>query len=371
MKEFLKLLQEKDSLKPFKFLLSATSSFLFLKKESTKGQTHIRDGMDLKRIMITVYLALLPATLMGIFNIGYQAYPYVKFSYTNIFYLDAFLYGCFYFLPLYLLSFLVGGFWEIFFATQRKHEVNEGFLVTSLLFPLTLPPTLPLWQAALGISFAIVVGKEIFGGTGKNIFNPALLGRAFLFFAYPSYMSGDRIWIAADGVTSATSLAKFALNESVTFSSWQAFLGLIPGSIGEVSKLACLLGALYLFITGVASYRIILGSVLGFLFITSIFYFFGSTSFMLIGPWQHFLYGSFCFATIFMATDPVSASFTKLGQWIYGFFIGLIGIIIRVVNPAYPEGFMLAILFMNIFAPLLDYLVLRHNMSWRKKLYEK
>lgn len=371
MKNFLSTLESKLQSSLLKTLLSATLSFLRLKVQENKGPLFIRDGLDLKRVMITVYIALLPATLIGIFNIGYQAYEQEAFQYVSNFYVDCFLFGLKIFLPIYLVSFFVGSFFEVYFAYKRKHEINEGFLITSLLFSLTLPPTIPLWQVALGISFAIVLGKEIFGGTGKNLFNPALLGRSFLFFSYPVAMSGDKIWIVGDGKSGATILGKLLTHQEVVVHKMNAFIGLIPGSIGEVSKIACLLGAAYLIYRRIASYRIIVGSLLGFLFVTILSSLLSKNTMMSFGPLNHFLYGSFCFATVFMATDPVSAALTRTGQWIYGFCIGSLGIIIRIFNPAYPEGFMLAILFMNVFAPLIDFLVLKRNIAWRKRLYEK
>lgn len=371
MKEFLSNIESKLQPSVVKTIFSATLSFLRLKYHENTAPIFIRDGLDLKRVMITVYIALIPATLMGIFNIGYQAYAQEPFQYSSYFYLDCFLFGLKVFLPIYFVSFFVGSFFEVYFAYKRKHEINEGFLITSLLFALTLPPTIALWQVALGITFAIVFGKEIFGGTGKNLFNPALLGRAFLFFSYPSAMSGDKIWVVGDGVSGATVLGKLLTHQDVLVNKMHAFVGLIPGSIGEVSKLACLLGAAYLIYRRIASYRIILGSLFGFLVVTMLSVLLSKNTMMSFGSLHHFLYGSFCFATIFMATDPVSAALTRTGQWIYGFCIGSLGIVIRIYNPAYPEGFMLAILFMNVFAPFIDFLILKKNISWRKRFYEK
>jgi Na+-transporting NADH:ubiquinone oxidoreductase subunit B len=281
-----------------------------------------------------------------------------------------------YFLPIYTITVLVGGVWEVIFATVRKHEVNEGFLVTSMLYTLTLPPDIPLWMVALGISFGVVVGKEVFGGTGKNFLNPALTGRCFLFFAYPAYMSGDAVWTEVDGFSGATPLGMAALDgmQAIAASgvSWtQAFLGSIQGSIGSTSTLACLLGGIFLIYTRIASWRIITGVFLGMVATSTFFNYIGSdTNPMFAMPWYwHLSLGGFAFGMIFMATDPVSASMTSTGRWMYGFLIGLMTVLIRVVNPAYPEGIMLAILFANIFAPLIDFSVVQANIRRRKRRY--
>lgn len=287
------------------------------------------------------------------------------------------LFGAIYFLPIYATVFIVGGFWEVLFATVRKHEINEGFFVTSILFALIVPPTLPLWQAALGITFGVVVAKEVFGGTGKNFMNPALAGRAFLFFAYPANITGDTVWTAVDGYSGATALAQWAvhgadsLQNAVTGKSitWMdAFIGNLPGSIGEVSTLALLIGGAFIVFARIASWRIIAGVMIGMIAMSSLFNFIGSdTNPMFSMPWYwHLVVGGFAIGMLFMATDPVSASFTNVGKWWYGALIGVMCVLIRVVNPAYPEGMMLAILFANLFAPIFDYFVAQANIKRRK-----
>lgn len=287
------------------------------------------------------------------------------------------LFGAIYFLPIYATVFIVGGFWEVLFASVRKHEINEGFFVTSILFALIVPPTLPLWQAALGISFGVVVAKEVFGGTGKNFMNPALAGRAFLFFAYPANLSGDAVWTAVDGYSGATALAQWAahgadgLKNAVTGQTitWMdAFIGKLPGSIGEVSTLALLIGGAFIVFARIASWRIIAGVMIGMIAMSSLFNFIGSdTNAMFAMPWYwHLVVGGFAIGMLFMATDPVSASFTNVGKWWYGALIGVMCVLIRVANPAYPEGMMLAILFANLFAPIFDYFVAQANIKRRK-----
>jgi Na+-transporting NADH:ubiquinone oxidoreductase subunit B len=337
--------------------------------------------------MITVAVALFPAIAMALYNTGYQANLALQtsgleatgwraaiiaatgigFDPTNI--IANVLHGALWFFPIFLVTQLAGGFWEVLFATVRKHEINEGFLVTGLLFPLTLPPTIPLWQVAVGISFGVVFGKEIFGGTGRNVFNVALMGRAFLFFAYPAEISGDAVWTAVDGYTGATALAQAANGglEAITWSWNEAFLGLVPGSMGETSALACLIGAVFLIASGIGSWRIMLSVLVGMSLTALMFNSIGSETNLMfnVTPKWHFVIGSFAFATVFMATDPVSAAMSDLGRYIYGFLIGVLGVLIRVVNPAYPEGWMLAILFMNAFAPLIDYFVVNANIKRR------
>ena len=287
------------------------------------------------------------------------------------------LLGATYFLPIYLTVFLVGGFWEVLFAMVRGHEINEGFFVTSILFALIVPPTLPLWQAVLGITFGVVVAKEVFGGTGKNFLNPALAGRAFLFFAYPAQISGDAVWTAADGFTGATALSQWstggeaALMHTATHQpiTWaDAFIGNIPGSIGEVSTLMLIIGGAIIIFGRVASWRIVAGVMIGMIATSTLFNLIGSeTNPMFAMPWYwHMVLGGFAFGMFFMATDPVSASFTNKGRWWYGILIGVMCVLIRVVNPAYPEGMMLAILFANLFAPLFDYLVVQANIKRRR-----
>jgi Na+-transporting NADH:ubiquinone oxidoreductase subunit B len=286
---------------------------------------------------------------------------------TNI--ISNVIHGALYFVPVFLVTQIAGGLCEVVFAVVRKHEINEGFLVTGMLYPLTLPPTIPLWQVAIGIIFGVVVGKEIFGGTGKNFLNPALTARAFLFFAYPAQISGDKVWTAVDGHSGATILSQTVQSgiQGVDFSFFEAFIGLIPGSMGETSTLACLLGAAYLIITGIGSWRIILSSFIGLILTTGLFFMMGSDTNLMFSmpPLWHVVVGGFAFGAVFMATDPVSASMTETGKWYYGFLIGFMVALIRVVNPAYPAGTMLAILFANCFAPLIDYFVVNANIKRR------
>lgn len=376
-------------LEKFYVLYEMADTFAYTPAYVTEGNTHVRDGIDLKRTMITVAMALAPVILMAIYNTGFQANLALDnagidptgwradlirslglgFDPTNL--LHNVVHGLAWFLPVFIVTQVAGGFWEVLFAGTRGHEINEGFLVTGTLFPLILPPTIPLWQVAVGISFGVVIGKEIFGGTGRNIFNPALTARAFLFFAYPAQISGDAVWTAAaaDGVTGATPLAQAAAGgiDAIGWSMQDAFLGFIPGSMGEVSTLACLLGAVYLISTGIGSWRIMLSMTVGMVLMALTFNWIGSDTnpmFQLTPQW-HFVLGGFAFATVFMATDPVSAAMTETGKWIYGFLIGVLGTLIRVVNPAYPEGWMLAILFMNACAPLIDYFVVNANIKRR------
>ena len=370
-------------------LFEAADSFLYTPGEVTAGAPHIRDAIDLKRVMITVVIALLPCFFMAMWNTGYQANLAMQatgggvegwrgvllegLGYTGNpnRMLDNLLLGAAWFVPIYLVTNIVGGLWEALFSTIRGHEINEGFLVTGSLFPLICPPTLPLWQAALGISFGVVIGKEIFGGTGKNFLNPALTGRAFLFFAYPAQISGDRVWVAVDGVSGATPLARAAEGgvEAVTaVTSWfDAFIGTIPGSMGETSTLACLFGAAVLVLTGVGSWRVMLSTLLGAASLALLFTLVGSSSNPMfeLGPHWHLVLGGFAFGLVFMTTDPVSGAMTPEGQWLYGLLIGTMCILIRVVNPAFPEGMMLAILFGNVFAPLIDQLVLKVHVKRR------
>ncbi|MBN1780527.1 NADH:ubiquinone reductase (Na(+)-transporting) subunit B [bacterium] len=371
------------------YLWEAIDGFLYTKGEPAKSGPHIRDVMDLKRMMITVFFALVPAVLMAMLNTGYQANLMLSkmaeipagswqrwviaalgagFDPSN--WLADLLHGALYFLPLYILSLAVGGTWEVIFACVRKHEINEGFLVTSLLFPLILPPDIPYWQAALGISFGIVLGKEVFGGVGMNILNPALVGRAFLFFAYPAQISGDKVWVAVDGISRATPLAELADPAMQLSVTWQdAFFGFVPGSMGETSALACLIGAFILIVTGIGSWKI-MASVLGGMVGTSMmFNWIGSTGnpMFALGPHWHLVLGGFAFGTVFMATDPVSAAFTEPGKVIYGALIGFLVVMIRVVNPAFPEGMMLAILFGNAFAPIIDRIFINANIQRRRQ----
>lgn len=371
-------------------LYEAAATFFYTPGYVTKGITHVRDGIDLKRMMIFVWLATFPAMFYGMYNTGVQANEAIITGYSaledwrvallNMFgvtmgsgasLFDNFLFGAAYFLPIYAVTFIVGGFWEVLFASVRKHEVNEGFFVSSVLFALIVPATLPLWQVALGITFGVVVAKEIFGGTGRNFLNPALAGRAFLYFAYPTDISGDAVWTAVDGFSGATSLSVMsqggieALQSHLTW--MDAFIGHMQGSIGEVSTLAILIGGAFIVITGIASWRIISGVMIGMVATSLLFNVIGSdTNHMFQLPWYwHLVMGGFAFGMIFMATDPVSAAFTNKSKWAYGILIGLMTVLIRVVNPAFPEGIMLAILFANLFAPLFDYFVVQGNIKRR------
>lgn len=380
-------------------LYEAAATIFYTSGAVTRKAAHVRDALDSKRMMILVWLALFPAMFYGMYNVGAQAFDaltpdLLQQSIANDWHYglaDALginmsseagvsgkmLFGAIYFLPIYATVFVVGGFWEVLFATVRKHEINEGFFVTSILFALIVPPTLPLWQAALGISFGVVVAKEVFGGTGKNFMNPALAGRAFLFFAYPANLNGDAVWTAVDGYSGATALAQWAahgadgLKNAVTGQTitWMdAFIGKLPGSIGEVSTLALLIGGAFIVFARIASWRIIAGVMIGMIAMSSLFNFIGSdTNAMFAMPWYwHLVVGGFAIGMLFMATDPVSASFTNVGKWWYGALIGVMCVLIRVVNPAYPEGMMLAILFANLFAPIFDYFVAQANIKRRK-----
>ncbi|UUD64803.1 NADH:ubiquinone reductase (Na(+)-transporting) subunit B [Pseudomonas seleniipraecipitans] len=373
-------------------LYEAVDTFFYRPASVTKTTAHVRDGLDLKRMMITVWMCTFPAMFFGMWNTGYQANlifaqspdllasqegwrfsligAMAGFDPNSLW--DNFIQGASYFLPIYLTAFIVGGFWEVLFASIRRHEVNEGFFVTSVLFALILPPSIPLWQVALGISFGVVIGKEVFGGTGKNFLNPALTGRAFLFFAYPAQLSGDGVWTAVDGYAGATSLSLAASGgiESVVGQgiTWMdAFVGTIHGSIGETSTLAILIGGLILIGSKIASWRIVAGTMAGMIALSLLFNMIGSeTNAMFAVPWYwHLVMGGFAFGLIFMVTDPVSASMTNTGKWLYGILIGVMVVLIRVVNPAFPEGMMLAILFANLFAPLIDHFVIQANIKRR------
>ncbi|MFH6974194.1 NADH:ubiquinone reductase (Na(+)-transporting) subunit B [Neisseria sp. 23W00296] len=380
-------------------LYEAVATIFYTSGAVTRKAAHVRDAMDSKRMMIMVWLALFPAMFFGMYNVGDQAFQTASaemlaqniagnwhYALANALginmsagagVLSKMLFGAVYFLPVYATVFVVGGFWEVLFATIRKHEINEGFFVTSILFALILPPTIPLWQAALGISFGVVVAKEVFGGTGKNFMNPALAGRAFLFFSYPAAMTGDTIWTAVDGFSGATALAQWStggaagLQNAVTGQplTWMdAFIGHMPGSVGEVSTLALLIGGAFIVFARIASWRIIAGVMIGMVAMSTLFNAIGSdTNPMFSMPWYwHLVVGGFAIGMLFMATDPVSASFTNTGKWWYGALIGVMCVLIRVVNPAYPEGMMLAILFANLFAPIFDYFVAQANIKRRK-----
>jgi Na+-transporting NADH:ubiquinone oxidoreductase subunit B len=369
-------------------LYEAMDTFLYSPASVTRSSAHVRDGIDLKRIMITVWMAVLPAMVYGMYNLGYQSLSvYAEVGGQVEGWRGALIaalggydpgslwhclwFGMLYFLPIYAVTFAVGGFWEVLFAIRRGHEVNEGFFVTSVLFALICPPDLPLWQAALGISFGIVVGKEVFGGTGKNFLNPALTGRAFLYFAYPAQLSGDSVWTAVDGYTGATPLSVVANQGMVALQqqyTWlDAFLGGIPGSIGETSTLMVFIGGAVLLATRIASWRVVAGVFLGMFLFSSLLNLVGSDSNPAFAmPWYwHLVVGGFAFGMFFMATDPVSAAMTNAGRWGYGILIGVMTVLIRVINPAFPEGVMLAILFANLFAPLMDHFVIQSNIKRR------
>ncbi len=350
-------------------LYEAAATIFFTPGYVSKRAAHVRDAVDLKRIMIFVYFATFPAIFFGSYNVGLQANGADAGLFSNFF--TGFLGS---FLPVYLTVFIVGGFWEVLFSMVRGHEINEGFFVTSILFALIVPPDIPLWQAALGISFGVVIAKEVFGGTGRNFVNPALAGRAFLYFAYPAQMSGDQVWVL-DGVTRATPLGVVP-NDGMAgmteqFSWFDAFMGFIPGSVGEVSTFAILLGGAFLLYVGIASWRIVAGVMLGMIATSSLFNLIGSETndMMNMGAHWHFVLGGFAFGMMFMATDPVTAAVTDTGRWIFGALIGVMTVLIRVVNPAFPEGIMLAILFANMFAPLIDYFVVKANVKRREVRY--
>ena len=357
---------------------AADTIFFSTNKQTSKGP-HIRDNMDIKRTMFFVVIALIPCYLFGAYNIGYLnalALDIDRSLLANTFF------GFGYVLPILIATFVAGAVCELTFAIIRKHEVNEGFLVSCALIPLTMPPDVPLWQVFIGTSFGIIIGKEIFGGVGTNVFNPALTARAFMYFAFPTKISGDKVWaVGPDGYSGATALAipanpveydtasnLFAASTQFDFSLMNMFWGLIPGSIGETNKLLILGGAFFLIYCGIASWRIIVSSVIGLVFTAFIFNLlsgFSTNAMLTITPLQHLLIGSFLFGTVFMATEPVTSSHTNTGRWIYGFLIGVLTVIIRSINPAYPEGVFLAILIMNMFAPLIDYYVVQANIKMR------
>ncbi len=373
-------------------LFEMVDGFLFTPADVTRTAPHVRDGIDLKRVMVYVVVGVTPCILAALYITGYQANtamagmgiasaPGWRGALLNglgIGYDPSSIWACLwhgflYFFPIYVVTMIAGGIWEALFAGIRGHEINEGFLVTSILYLLTLPPNTPLWQVALGISFGVVVGKEVFGGTGKNFLNPALTGRAFLFFAFPGQMSGDAVWTTVDGFSGATPLALAATGgmeaihqAGVTWT--QSFLGQLQGSLGETSTLACLLGAAFLIFTGVASYRIMAGVTCGMIVTVLLFNLIGSeTNPMFAMPWYwHLVLGGFAFGTVYMATDPVTAAMTDAGRWIFGALIGFMTVLIRVANPAFPEGMMLAILFANVFAPVIDYGVVQVHLRRRR-----
>ncbi len=361
-----------------KSTFEAFETFLFVPDKVTKTGSHIRDAMDMKRTMIIVVVALVPALLVGMWNTGFQNSIALGIERTI---LQNFGFGFLKVFPIIVVSYVVGLGTEFIFAQIRGHEVNEGYLVTGILIPLIVPVDVPLWMVAVAVVFAVIIGKEVFGGTGMNILNPALTARAFLFFAYPSYMSGDAVWISGllkgtgviDGFSGATALGQAALGQHILnttgdpMSAVEMFIGCIPGSIGETSVLAILIGAFILIYTGVGSWKIIFSVFAGGAFMGLILNAFGGSVLMEIPFWQHLMLGGFAFGAVFMATDPVSAAQTEKGKWIYGFLVGVMAILIRVLNPAFPEGVMLAILLMNVFAPLIDHYVIESHARRRLK----
>jgi Na+-transporting NADH:ubiquinone oxidoreductase subunit B len=406
-------------------IYEATDTFLYTSAEVAKGSTHVRDAIDTKRLMTMVIIALIPCILMAMYNTGYQAQKVIaagttvpisetigqslwdghwRFDLLRFFKVlgedntcshpgdflnlgsiwGCLLHGALYFLPAYLVTMIVGGHCELIFSVIRRHEINEGFLVTGMLFPLTLPPTIPLWQVALGIAFGVVIGKEIFGGTGRNFLNPALTARAFLYFAYPKQISGNSVWTAVDGYSGATALGQIAETKPGLTTSeivagleaplegttwWDCLVGNIHGSMGETSTICCLLGAAFLIYTRIGSWRIMAGVVLGMSATSTLFWLLFEDPVMQILPHWHLVLGGFAFGTVFMATDPVSAAMTQTGKWVYGCLIGFTTVLVRSVNPAFPEGIMLAILFGNVMAPLIDYFVIQANIKRRVTRY--
>ncbi|MDE4132461.1 NADH:ubiquinone reductase (Na(+)-transporting) subunit B [Phaeobacter sp. QD34_3] len=365
-------------------------SFLYTPKTVTTVAPHARSYVDMKRIMTYVVIATIPCILMGLYNTGYQTNLAIAefgasgwraaiidmlgigFNAANP--LANMAHGLLYFLPIYIVTLVAGGIFEVIFATVRKHEVNEGFLVSSMLYALIVPATTPLWQVALGIIFGVVIGKEVFGGTGKNFLNPALTGRAFLYFAYPAQLSGDSVWVPVDGFTGATALAVsasqgFQALAANGMSWWDSFYGFIPGSFGETSTLACLIGLVFLLATKIANYRMVVGCLAGMIGFSLLLNWIGSDSNpMFAMPWYwHLVLGGYAFGLVFMVTEPVSGAHTNVGRYIYGALIGFMVVMIRVINPAFPEGMMLAILFGNVFAPLIDYFVVQANIKRRAK----
>ncbi len=351
-------------------------TFLFVPGHTTHSKVHVRDGIDLKRTMFTVVIAMLPVLLFGLWNTGYQHYKAIGEE-SDL--MKNVIFGLIQVLPIIVVSYGVGLGIEFYFAQRRGHPINEGFLVSGLLIPLCLPPTIPLWMVAIGTAFAVIIGKEVFGGTGMNLLNPALTARVFLFFAYPAYMSGeflangDAVWFEGnranlvDGFSGATSLSLVAAGQPFEYCAWDMFLGLEKGSIGETSVLACLIGALILIISGIGSWKIMTSVFAGGFIMGAIFNLVGGTPFLDMPAYYHLLMGGFAFGAVYMATDPVSAAQTETGKIVYGLLIGVVTVLIRVANPAYPEGMMMAILLMNVFAPLIDYFVVEANKKRRLK----
>ena len=365
-------------------------SFIYTPKTVTTAAPHARSYVDMKRIMTYVVIATIPCILMALYNTGFQTNMAIAefgasgwraaiiealgigFNPANAF--ANMVHGLLYFLPIYIVTLVAGGIFEVIFATVRKHEVNEGFLVSSMLYALIVPATTPLWQVALGIIFGVAIGKEVFGGTGKNFLNPALTGRAFLYFAYPAQLSGDSVWVPVDGFTGATALAVSASDGVQALAArgitwWDSFYGFIPGSMGETSTLAAILGLIFLLVTKIANYRMVVGCLAGMIGFSLLLNAIGSdTNPMFAMPWYwHLVLGGYAFGLVFMVTEPVSGAHTNMGRYIYGALIGFMVVMIRVINPAFPEGMMLAILFGNVFAPLIDYFVVQANIKRRAK----
>ncbi len=352
--------------------INAFDTFLFVPNHTTHKGSHIRDSVDLKRTMSTVIIALLPALIYGIYNSGYQYYSQLETPFT---FLDAFIHGSWKILPMVFVSYFVGLTIEFIFAVYRGHEVNEGYLVTGLLIPMIMPIDIPLWMVAISVAFSVVIAKEAFGGTGMNILNPALTARAFAFFAYPTYMSGNKVWVSeasnVDAISGETILGSLAAGEEIKYSVAEMFYGSIPGSIAETSVLYILVGAVILIFTGVGSWRIMLSGILGASLVGYLFNLWGANPLMSFSWINHLLVGGFAFGIVFMATDPVTATQTNKGKWIYGFLIGVFCILIRVFNPAYPEGVFLAILLMNVFAPTIDHYIIESNIKRRRKRWNQ
>jgi Na+-transporting NADH:ubiquinone oxidoreductase subunit B len=357
-----------QKLEKFAPAINAFETFLFVPNHTTYKGAHIRDAVDLKRTMVTVILALVPALIYGIYNTGYQHFIQIGTEFT---FWEALLHGAWKIVPMIVVSYVVGLSIEFAFAVYRGHEVNEGYLVTGLLIPMIMPVDIPLWMVAISVAFAVLIAKEAFGGTGMNILNPALTARAFAFFAYPTYMSGNKVWVSeassVDGISGETILGTLASGGEVNYSFFEMFGGAIPGSIAETSTLWIAVGALILIFTGIGSWRIMAGGILGAALMGFLFNLWSANALMSFSWVNHLVVGGFAFGIVFMATDPVSAAQTTKGKWIYGILVGIFCIMIRVFNPAYPEGVMLAILLMNVFAPTIDHYVVNANINKRRK----
>jgi Na+-transporting NADH:ubiquinone oxidoreductase subunit B len=357
-----------QKLEKFAPAINAFETFLFVPNHTTHKGAHIRDAVDLKRTMVTVILALVPVLVYGIYNTGYQHFIQIGTEFT---FWQALLHGAWKIVPMIVVSYVVGLSIEFAFAVYRGHEVNEGYLVTGLLIPMIMPVDIPLWMVAISVAFAVLIAKEAFGGTGMNILNPALTARAFAFFAYPTYMSGNKVWVSeassVDGISGETILGTLASGGEVNYSFFEMFGGAIPGSIAETSTLWIAVGALILIFTGIGSWRIMAGGILGAALMGLLFNLWSANALMSFSWVNHLVVGGFAFGIVFMATDPVSAAQTTKGKWIYGILVGIFCIMIRVFNPAYPEGVMLAILLMNVFAPTIDHYVVNANINKRRK----